>query len=158
MINRQSVLKVKLEVDTNPPGKFSTEMKYVFSPVQFAVRVFTLPSSFAGKVHALLYRNWKNRVKGRDWYDFAWYASHNPVLDLQHLEERMRQSGNYQDEAPLTKEVMNMHILDAIDNLNVDQARREVMPFVNDVRELDIWSKDFFRAAAGRIELTGDEI
>lgn len=70
-INKHSILKIKLEIDTNPPSGFNTEMKYVFSPIQFAVRTYTLPSLFAGKIHALLCRKWKNRVKGRDWYDFA---------------------------------------------------------------------------------------
>jgi len=65
-INKQSVIKIKLEIDTNPPSDFDTEMKYLFSPVQFAVRSYTLPSLFAGKMHALLFRKWKNRVKGRD--------------------------------------------------------------------------------------------
>ena len=60
-VNRQSILKVKLEVDTYPPQGFNTEMKYVFSPIQFAVRTYTLPSLFAGKVHALLFRKWKSR-------------------------------------------------------------------------------------------------
>ena len=150
-INRQTLMKVKLEVDTNPPPGFNTEMKYVFSPVQFAVRTYTLPSLFAGKVHALLFRKWKSRVKGRDWYDFAWYASHYPLLNLTHLEERMRQSGHYNDLAPLSRTRLMEFIDNAIDELPIDQARSEVIPFVADVRALDIWSKEFFMAAADRI-------
>lgn len=150
-VNRQSILKVKLEVDTNPPQGFNTEMKYVFSPVQFAVRSYTLPSLFAGKVHALLFRKWKSRVKGRDWYDFAWYTSRYPGLNLAHLEERMRQSEHYAEEEPLSRTVLMEYIGNAIDSVNIDEARREVIPFVADVRVLDIWSKEFFRAAAERI-------
>ena len=150
-VNRQSTLKVKLEVDTNPPQGFITEMKYVFSPVQFAVRSYTLPSLFAGKVHALLFRKWKSRVKGRDWYDFAWYTSHYPRINLAHLEERMRQSGNYAEEVPLSRTVLMDYIGNAIDGVDIDKARSEVIPFVADVRGLDIWSKEFFRAAAERI-------
>ena len=150
-VNRQSILKVKLEVDTNPPQGFNTEMKYVFSPVQFAVRSYTLPSLFAGKVHALLFRKWKSRVKGRDWYDFAWYTSRYPLLNLAHLEERMRQSGNYAGEKPLTREALMDFIAIAIDDVNIEEARKEVIPFVDDARALDIWSKEFFMAAAERI-------
>jgi hypothetical protein len=150
-VNRQSILKVKLEVDTNPPQGFNTEMKYVFSPVQFAVRSYTLPSLFAGKVHALLFRKWKSRVKGRDWYDFAWYTSRYPLLNLPHLEERMRQSGNYAGEKPLTREALMDLIAIAIDDVNIEEARKEVIPFVDDTRALDIWSKEFFMAAAERI-------
>jgi len=153
VINQQSIMKVKLEVDTEPPLGFNTEMKYVFSPVQFAVRSYTLPSMFAGKIHAMLFRKWKNRVKGRDWYDFAWYASHHPVLNLAHLEERMRQSGDYKDKANLTKTRLMEFIDKAINDVNLDQARKEVTPFVSDARTLDVWDKEFFRAAAERIIL-----
>jgi len=150
-VNRQSILKVKLEVDTYPPQGFNTEMKYVFSPIQFAVRSYTLPSLFAGKVHALLFRKWKSRIKGRDWYDFAWYSSHYPMLNLAHLEERMRQSGHYTATDPLSVTRLMDYLNHAIDAVNIDEARKEVIPFVADVRSLEIWSKGFFRAAAKRI-------
>jgi hypothetical protein len=152
-VNRQSTLKVKLEVDTNPPQGFNTEMKYVFSPVQFAVRSYTLPCLFAGKVHALLFRKWKSRVKGRDWYDFAWYTARYPVLNLSHLEARMRQSGHYAVEMPLSRTMLMDNIESAIEGVNIEEAKKEVIPFVADVRTLDIWSKEFFRAAAERIVL-----
>lgn len=151
-INRESVIKVKLEVDREPPQDFRTEMKYVFTPVQFAVRSFTLPSMFAGKIHALLFRKWKNRVKGRDWYDFAWFASKHPELNLTHLEARMRQSGDFTGKSPLSKDRLMELIYNAIDNVNIDLARQEVSPFIEG-RSLDIWSKDFFKAAAQRIEV-----
>ena len=150
-VNRQSIVKVKLEVDTNPPQGFRTEMKYVFTPVQFAVRSYTLPSLFAGKVHAILFRKWKSCIKGRDWYDFIWYTSAYPVLSLSHLEERMRQSGHYEGDKPLSLVKLKDLIVNAIDVLNIDEARKEVIPFVADVRVLDIWSKEFFRAATERI-------
>ncbi|MBA7531113.1 hypothetical protein ES705_23324 [subsurface metagenome] len=150
-VNRQSVIKIKLEIDTNPPSGFDTEMKYAFSPVQFAVRSYTLSSLFAGKMHALLYRKWKNRVKGRDWYDFAWYISHYPQLKIKHLEERMKQSGHYTGSSSLTRDYLIDLLFTNIDNLDIDAARKEVTAFINDTRNLDIWSKDFFKAAAQRI-------
>ncbi len=150
-VNRQSVIKIKLEIDTNPPSGFDTEMKYAFSPVQFAVRSYTLSSLFAGKMHALLCRKWKNRVKGRDWYDFAWYISHYPQLKIKHLEERMKQSGHYTGSSSLTRDYLIDLLFTNIDNLDIDAARKEVTAFINDTRNLDIWSKDFFKAAAQRI-------
>ncbi|MBC8457778.1 MAG: nucleotidyl transferase AbiEii/AbiGii toxin family protein [Deltaproteobacteria bacterium] len=150
-ISKEAILKIKLEIDIQPPGGYDTEMKYIFSPIQYAVRSYTLPSLFAGKIHALLCRKWKTRVKGRDWYDFVWYASRYPSLNLHHLEERMRQSGHYQDLGPLTRSYLLERIFSVIDELNLNAARQEVMPFVNDVRSLDVWSKDFFKAAAERI-------
>ncbi len=150
-IHHQSVLKIKLEIDINPPSGFHTEMKYVFSPVQFAVRSYDLPSLFAGKMHALLCRKWKKRVKGRDWYDFAWYVSNHPTLNIFHLEQRMRDSGHYKLSVPLNQNTV-IELLDkAINNLDVAQAKAEVSPFVADIRMLEIWSTDFFRSATRQI-------
>jgi predicted nucleotidyltransferase component of viral defense system len=150
-IHHQAVLKIKIEVDTNPPKGFDTEIKYVFTPLQFAVRSYNLPSLFAGKLHAVLCRKWKNRVKGRDWYDFAWYVSHYPKVNIFHLEQRMRDSGHYNLSSPLDKDKVIKFLEDAIDQLDVNLARAEVKPFVVDEREFEIWSKDFFRAATKRI-------
>ena len=152
-INKQSVIKIKLEIDTNPPSDFDTEMKYLFSPVQFAVRSYTLPSLFAGKMHALLCRKWKNRVKGRDWYDFAWYISHYPQLKIAHLEKRMRQTGHYTGHSSLTRNYLIDLLYANIDNLNIDAARKEVTPFISNTNRLEIWSKDFFKAAAQQIDV-----
>ena len=152
-INKQSVIKIKLEIDTNPPSDFDTEMKYLFSPVQFAVRSYTLPSLFAGKMHALLCRKWKNRVKGRDWYDFAWYISHYPQLKITHLEKRMRQTGHYTGHSSLTRNYLIDLLYANIDNLNIDAARKEVTPFISNTNRLEIWSKDFFKAAAQQIDV-----
>lgn len=84
-------IKIKIEVDTQPPLKFLTEQKLLLLPQSFMTRCFTLPDLFAGKMHALVYRAWKNRVKGRDWYDFEWYVRHNTPLDFPHLRERALQ-------------------------------------------------------------------
>lgn len=150
-IQANAILKIKLEVDTRPPMGFTTEIKYVFSPLQFAIRVFTLPSLFAGKMHAVLCRKWKNRVKGRDWYDFAWYVSHYPNLNLYHLEQRMRDSGHYAGVEPLTKNRFLELFNTTVDSLDIDSAKNEVLPFLSDIRELEIWSKEFFKEAGNRI-------
>jgi len=151
-LSKNNLIKIKLEVDTNPPPGFDTEMKYVFKPIQYAIRSYTTFSLFAGKMHALLFRKWNKRVKGRDWYDFAWYVSNYPALNLKHLEERMRQSGDYKEDQPLTK-IMFLELLsETINALDVQSAKAEVQPFLSDVRSTDIWSKDFFRSAAARIE------
>ena len=151
--DKQKVLKVKLEIDTNPPSGFDTEMKYVFSPIQFAVKSYTLPSLFAGKMHAILCRKWKTRVKGRDWYDFAWYVGKYPELNLKHLEARMRQSKDYIKEEPLTEHNFKRLLNNFIDKLDVVKAKEEVEPFVDNKRTLELWSKEFFKAAAEKIKI-----
>jgi predicted nucleotidyltransferase component of viral defense system len=150
-LSRTQKLKIRLEIDRAPPPGFNTETQYVLQPIPFSVRVYTLPDLFAGKLHAVLCRKWKTRVKGRDWYDLVWYIARYPSLHLSHLESRMRQSGDYEGGAPLTAEVLQDLLRRAIDALDVEQARNEVAPFTRDQRALEIWSRDFFRQIVGRI-------
>ena len=144
-------LKIRLEVDTDPPGGFETESRAVLLPVPFSVRAYSLPDLFAGKVHALLCRKWKSRVKGRDWYDLAWYAGHHPTLRLSHLESRMRSSGDWTGTDPLTRAELLALIRATIGRVNLDQAREEARRFVRDPSTLDVWSRLFFLEVADRI-------
>lgn len=150
---RGEVLKIKLEVDTDPPAGFATHTRYLLLPIPFAVRCYTLPDLFAGKMHALLCRRWKNRVKGRDWYDLIWYAANHPQLHLSHLEQRMRQSGHLQSAEILNEQLFRVLFNDTIDGLDIDQARKDVAPFLSNPETLAIWSHDFFRDVALRIQV-----
>lgn len=145
------VLKIELEVDTDPPPGFSTETRYLLMPVPFAVRTFVLSDLFAGKMHALLCRQWKTRVKGRDWYDLVWYITNHPDLHLAHLEQRMRQSGHWTGDDSLNHVSFYTILHETIDTLDVNQARREVEPFVRNADTLAVWSKEFFHDIVSRI-------
>lgn len=152
-LRRNAVLKIRIEVDTDPPPEFETQTRYVLQPIPFAVRTYVLPDLFAGKMHAVLCRRWKRRVKGRDWYDLVWYAARHPELHLLHLEHRMRQSGDRGGEAAMGAAAFHERLDRSIQALDVRQARREVEPFVRHPRSLEVWSKKFFREIAGRIRL-----
>lgn len=152
-VPRNQMLKIKLEVDTDPPPGFSTEVRYLLRPVPFAVRTFSLPDLFAGKMHAVLCREWKSRVKGRDWYDLVWFAAHHPDLHLSHLEQRMRQTGHWQGPAPLTESELRSRLAQRIDRVDMGQIRSEVEPFVKNPGSLALWSKEFFLDVALRIRI-----
>ncbi len=147
------VLKIKLEVDVNPPSGFFTEMKFLLKPIPFAIRVFTLPDLFAAKMHALLCRQWKSRVKGRDWYDFVWFAGYHPELRLSHLDQRMRQTGHWTGQAKLSEKAFHTLLRGKIEEVNIEQIRREVEPFVKDPASLEVWSKEFFLDVARQIKV-----
>jgi predicted nucleotidyltransferase component of viral defense system len=97
-------LTIKLEVDTDPPPDFETEVKFQLLPIPYSIQVFQPPSLFAGKMHAILHRQWKGRVKGRDYYDLIWYIGRGVPVDLAHLEARLRQSGGWKEKARLRPE------------------------------------------------------
>jgi hypothetical protein len=150
------VLKIKLEVDTHPPGGFETASRAVLLPVPFAVRAYSLPDLLAGKLHAVLCRKWKTRVKGRDWYDLVWYAGHHPQVRLSHLEARMRHSGDWTGPARLTRAGLLDRLNSAIARLDVDQARQETNRYVRDKSSLALWNPDFFRQVVERIQVVAE--
>lgn len=152
-IPRGQALKIKLEVDTDPPSGFDTESKFLLHPISFSVRSYVLPDLFAGKIHALLCRKWKNRVKGRDWYDFVWFVANHPQLHLDHLEHRMAQSGDWDKAKHLTADAFQVRLREVVEALNVEQARTEVEPYVNNPDALAVWSKEFFIDVAKKIHM-----
>lgn len=152
-IPRGQVIKIKLEVDTNPPPGFSTENRFLLQPIPFSVKVFSLPDLFAGKMHAVFCRRWKGRVKGRDWYDMVWFAAYHPELHLSHLRERMIQSGHLERKIKMDKKSFTDLARLAIKELDVEQARKEVTPFVKNPESLEVWSREFFIDVVGRIIL-----
>ena len=141
-------VKIKIEVDTQPPLKFNTEQKLLLLPKSFMVRCYTLPNLFAGKMHALLYRTWKNRVKGRDWYDFEWYIRHNTPLDFNHLHERTLQF-NQED---ISKELFLEKLKQRFSTADINQVKADVLPFVRNPMELNIWSNDYFLQLASKMK------
>lgn len=142
-------IKIKIEVDTQPPLNFRTEQKLLLQPHSFMTRCFTLPDLFAGKMHALVYRGWKNRVKGRDWYDFEWYVRHNVPLDFAHLAERVRQFNN----EDITPELFKEKLIERLSTADIKQVKEDVLPILRNPKELDIWSNDYFVQLAGMVRI-----
>jgi len=139
----QKAMKIKLEVDTDPPLQFATEEKLLIQPYSFYVKCFALPDLFAGKMHALLYRKWQNRVKGRDWFDYEWYVRRGIALNLAHFCERARQSGDWASDT-ITKQEFLALLQTRVQTLDVASARQDVVRFVKDAEALNIWSQDYF--------------
>jgi len=143
----EKTIKVKIELDTDPPLLFDTEQKLLMKPYSLMVRCFTLPDLFAGKMHALAYRNWKTRIKGRDWYDFEWYIRFNVPLNFRHLQERIREFSGQE----VSKEEF-MHLLrERLSTADINQVKQDVLPFVDRPSDLDIWSNEYFLQIAEMI-------
>ena len=142
-------IKIKFEVDTRPPLGFGTEEKLLIEPFSFYVKCFSLPDLYAGKMHALLFRKWKNRVKGRDWFDFEWYIRRGAVLNLAHFNERAIQSGDLQH---IVDEAGFITLLrERIESVSIDNAKLDTVRFIGDTKMLDIWSRDYFMQLADRV-------
>ena len=146
-------IKIKLEIDINPPLKFQIQAYTLLLPTTFNIIAMTLPSLYAGKLHALLFRNWKTRVKGRDWYDFEWYIKRGVKVNLEHLQERMIESGDIDRNDLLTKEKLKALLKDKIDTLDIQKAKQEVQVFIKDHSVLDFWSKEYFYLLVDRMAI-----
>ena len=143
-------VKIKIEVDTQPPMGFSTEYKLLMLSFSFMVRCYTLPDLYAGEMHALLFRNWKNRAKGRDWYDFEWYVRNNVPLNLSHLQQRAKQLNAITEDdfsAENFKHLLKERILKA----EINAIKNDVRPFIKNPAEMELWSTEYFLQLADRI-------
>jgi predicted nucleotidyltransferase component of viral defense system len=149
-------VKIKIEVDIDPPTGFNTEHKLLLLPFSFMTRCYILSDLYAGKMHALLFRNWKNRVKGRDWYDFEWYVRNNVSLDFEHFCKRTAQSGSLNGEK-ITYDFFIQLLKKRIKNTNLEMVKSDVRPFIKNPAEIEIWSTDYFLQLADRIIINSTE-
>ncbi len=141
-------LRIKIEVDTQPPLRFQTEQKLLLHPFSFMTRCFTLPDLYAGKMHALVFRTWKNRVKGRDWYDFEWYVRNGVKLDFVHLQERIREFNGIE----IDKEEFIKLLQERLTSTDIKMVKQDVEPFIKNSENLEIWSNDYFLQLASMIK------
>lgn len=137
-------IKIKLEVDTKPPLGFETEEKLLLKPFSFYVKCFKLPDLFAGKMHALLYRKWKHRVKGRDWYDMEWYIKRSIPLSLKHFLMRAIDSGDWKEENITQNQFLHL-LNEKIEKVSFNNVREDIIRFIKDDKVLDIWSVKYFK-------------
>ena len=151
-ISPQEQVKIKIEIDTNPPVGADYEFHYALRPRPFAVRLYDRPSLFAGKIHAVLCRNWQHRVKGRDLYDYVWYLSDQTPVNLFHLQKRLEQSGQWQEEEALTLDSVKELLMRRFEVIDFRAAREDVLPFIKDSSELELWGKDFFQTITQELQ------
>lgn len=138
-------IKIKFEVDTNPPAGASFEHKYRLLPAPYEVTLYDIPSLFAGKVHAVICRSWKNRIKGRDLYDYIFYLSRGASLNTEHLKARLVQSDVWNEKDIFTIDDARKLLYSRFDMIDFTQAKEDVRPFIKDTSSLDLWCADFFK-------------
>ncbi|NLO71640.1 MAG: nucleotidyl transferase AbiEii/AbiGii toxin family protein [Porphyromonadaceae bacterium] len=141
-------IKIKIEVDTNPPPNFETEQKLLLLPYSFMTRCFVLSDLFAGKMHALVFRKWKQRVKGRDWYDFEWYVRKGIKLNYNHLKERILQSEGVE----ISRDEFLKLLKERLSTADIEMVKNDVRRFLKNQNELEIWSNEYFLQLADRMK------
>ena len=144
-VARSEVVKIKFEVDINPPEYAGFEHKYRLLPTPYEVNLYDMPSLFAGKIHAVLCRAWKSRIKGRDLYDYVFYLSRGSVVNQKHLRARLLQSGFISEDVECTLPELRHMLYERFDTIDFRQAKQDVEPFIRDTASLNMWNADFFK-------------
>ena len=144
-VARSEVVKIKFEVDINPPEYASFEHKYRLLPTPYEVNLYDMPSLFAGKIHAVLCRAWKSRIKGRDLYDYVFYLSRGSAVNQKHLRARLLQSGFISEDMECTLPELRNMLYERFDTIDFRQAKQDVEPFIRDTASLNMWNADFFK-------------
>jgi len=146
-IHKNAVMKIKLEIDQEPATGFTCDLKYHLHPIPFTIKTMTLPSLFAGKIHALLCRTLRTNIKGRDWYDLIWFVKNNIPCELHYLKQKMVQTGHFDLSEALDKEKVVSLLSEKIKAIDFSLAKKDVEPFLKNSRqkdELNLWSDAFF--------------
>jgi hypothetical protein len=144
-------IKIKIEVDKEPPTDLLTEQMLLLRPYSLYIRCLTKPHLFAGKVHALLFRDWGSRVKGRDWYDLEWFVQRNVKLQTQQVGHRAHKSGDWGSSSMSMDEIRDL-LMRKADTLPMDRVIEDVIRFVKDPSRFQIWSADYFKQLIQKIE------
>lgn len=153
ILHADEKIKVKFDIDTNPPKFATTELKFRLLPYPYQVRVYDLSSLFAGKIDAVLSRGWKNRVKGRDYYDYVFFLSMDVAVNIKHLKARLVQSKYINDDFKLNKESLIVLLENRFSEIDFEAAKQDVAPFISDISKLDLWTKNFFKEITKSIKV-----
>jgi Nucleotidyl transferase AbiEii toxin, Type IV TA system len=144
---QRKLIRIKLEIDTNPPAFSGEGTTFLDFPADYQVRHQDLGSNFALKIHALLCRPF---LKGRDWYDFSWYVAKGITPNLAHLQAALRQKGPWKDLNGLTVDRfwLSTELDNKIKSIAWPEAVEDVRRFLRpgDVKSLELWSEGFFQA------------
>lgn len=146
-------IKIRFEVDTDNPVGGTTEVKYKMLPSPYEVKVFDESTLFAGKIHAIICRTYKNHVKGRDYYDYLFYVGKGSKINLQYLENKLKNTGGIIDEKDaLTLEMVKKLLAEKFSSADYESAKEDVIRFIKDDESLKIWKKELFLSTLDQLE------
>lgn len=139
-------IKIKFEIDINPPSSAEYEIKYKLLPTPHSVRLYNKESLFAGKIHAILCRNWSHRTKGRDLYDYAFFLSKNIKVNMNLVKSKLVESNVLKEDDSFDINILKNMLNEKFKLIDYDAAKNDVAPFLDDSTKLNIWSIEFFQS------------
>lgn len=150
---KDQTIKIKFEIDTDNPKGGVVETKYRLLPAPYEVKVFDEPTLFAGKIHAILCREYKNRIKGRDYYDYLFYCAKGTKINLEYLENKLKNSNKISFDTKLDLPSLKKMLQERFINVDYNLARKDVSSFITDQESLSLWSKELFLSTLDYLKL-----
>lgn len=137
-------IKIKFEIDIDNPDGGIIEKKYKMLPSPYEITVFNEATLFAGKIHAILCRDYKNNVKGRDYYDYLFYIGKGSKFNLVYLENKLKNSGVIDKNISLNVDMVKEMLKKKFASINYEIAKKDVYNFISDKDSLDFWKPELF--------------
>lgn len=144
-VHPNELIKIKFEVDVNPPKYAEFKHEFRLLPSPYEIKLYQPSSLFSGKIHAVVGRAWKERIKGRDLYDYVFYISKNIPVNLKHLRERFLDTNFLSEADPFNLDILKEILKQHFDTIDYNKAKEDVLPFIKNPSQLDIWSAEFFK-------------
>jgi predicted nucleotidyltransferase component of viral defense system len=144
-LNPDKLIRIKIELDTDPTEGFAVEKKYIREPIPVSITSVVQSDLFASKLHAALFRAWKGRVKGRDWYDVVWFISRGTPLNKSYFTTCMRQLSGWSEDGIMKPEQIIRLVFDRIDKIDIESAKQDVISFLKNPMVIDEWTKEYFK-------------
>ena len=150
---KDQTIKIKFEIDTDNPKGGVVETKYRLLPAPYEIKVFDEPTLFAGKIHAILCREYKNRIKGRDYYDYLFYCAKGTKINLEYLENKLKNSNKMSSDTKLDLPSLKKMLQERFASVDYNLARKDVSSFITDQESLSLWSKELFLSTLDYLKL-----
>ena len=145
--------KIKFEIDTDNPSGGVTEFKYRMLPAPYEVQIFDESTLFAGKIHAIICRDYKHHVKGRDYYDYLFYLGKGSKFNLAYLENKLKNTGGkIGNDETLTLERVKGLLKERFEVVDYESAKKDVSRFISDQESLTLWKKELFLSTLGELK------
>jgi predicted nucleotidyltransferase component of viral defense system len=145
-------IKIKFEIDINPPAGATYEMQYKLLPSPHQIRLYDKESLFAGKIHAILCRNWKVRTKGRDLYDYIFFIANNSSVNIELIKNKLIESKYIDSKEKFNIDILKELLIKKFKEIDYSDAKNDVIPFISNIDSLRMWNSEFFISITDKLK------
>ncbi|MBQ8472649.1 MAG: nucleotidyl transferase AbiEii/AbiGii toxin family protein [Bacilli bacterium] len=145
-------IKIKFEVDINPPSGATYEEQYKLLPSPHQIKLYDKESLLAGKIHAILCRGWKGRTKGRDLYDYVFFLANDTKVNIELIKNKLIESNYIESNSNFNIDTLKKILINKFNEINYQEAKADIIPFIKNVDNLKMWNKNFFISITDKLQ------